>query len=896
MTLNPLQSFDFRKAVLEARNEATPDGVLVVDQKGKMLLHNKNFVHIWQMPQAIIDNNDDKAALEHAMNMVADPEGFIRRVYLIYQNSDECSYDEIFFRDGRVIERYGKAVIGDDGTNYGWAWFFRDISERKQEERRHRTILESLPQMAWTASPSGEPDYYNHRWYEYTGKTFADLKGEGWKTVVHPDERKELIENWMKNLLTEETFEAEARFRRWDNEYRWHIIKAVPIKKDNAVLFWVGTCTDTHDQKLSNQLLEESRDRLVQLANAMPQLVWIAEPDGSVSYYNNRIQEYAGAIRTEEGNWQWRSIILHPDDEKPTADAWQQAVAAESFYEKEHRVKMQDGSFRWHLSRGLPQRNAEGIVVKWYGTATDIHELKQFEEKLEKRIQERTTALEEQRNLMDAILKHSPAGITVYQAIRNKEEQVEDFQCILANDAAEEFTSISNAERYTKTVLQITPDLKASPLFQMAVVAVEKGTPFQTEYYNSNIKKWLELSVVKLHASYLINVFRDITPIKEVQFEIERSAERLKAVFDASQMGMFTFAPVCNEQNEIIDFRFVITNPSFAAYVGQTPETLNGQLGSQWFPGYLTNGVFDMYKQTFLTGEKQRYDIHYNVDQHDIYLDLQSTKVGEEVLVTFHDYTPLKKAQLQLERTVDELKRSNINLEEFAYAASHDLKEPVRKIQVFTDRLKSSLENQLNEEQRHFFRRVEFAAKRMSSLIEDLLLYSYITKGATFEQEVELNNKVALVLQDLDLEIEQKGATVNVENLPMVKAHRRQMQQLFHNLIGNALKYSKPDIPPQINISSRLVKGNETSLRLSSEEANRLYHLIEVQDNGIGFPPEDAERIFHLFTRLHGNMEYRGSGVGLSIVQRIVENHRGHVWAESEPGNGATFNVLLPAS
>lgn len=895
MPLQPLQSIDFRKAVLEARNEATPDGVLVVDQKGKMLLHNKNFIRIWQIPQEIVDNNDDKAALEHAKSIVNDPDSFIRRVQVIYQNAHECSYDELLFRDGRVIERYGKAVIGDDGTYYGWAWFFRDITERKQEERRHRTILESLPQMAWTTSPAGEPDYYNQRWYEYTGKTFAELKGEGWKSVIHPDERVELIENRKKYLLNKETFEAEARLKRWDGEYRWHIIKAVPIKEDNAVLFWVGTCTDIHDQKLSNQLLEESRDQLVQLANAMPQLVWIAEPDGSVSYYNNRIQEFSGAIRTPDGNWQWNGI-LHPEDVQSTADTWKRAVASGTVYEKEHRVKMQDGRYRWHLSRGFPQRNAEGQVVKWFGTATDIHALKQFEENLEMRVQERTTALEEQRNLMDAILKHSPAGITVYQAIRNKEGQVYDFQCILANDAAEEFTSISNADRYTKTVLQLTPGLKDSPLFQMALDAVEKGTPFRTEYYNNSIKKWLELSVVKLHANYLINVFRDITPIKEVQTEIERSAERLQAVFNAAQMGMFTFEPVYNEQGEISDFRFVITNPTFANYVGQTPAVLNGELGSRWFPGYLTNGVFDMYKQTFLTGEKQRIDIHYNVDQHDIYLDLQSTKVGDEVLVTFHDYTLLKKAQLQLERIVEELKRSNTNLEEFAYAASHDLKEPVRKIQVFTDRLRSSLANQLNKEQKHFFERLDFAAKRMNSLIEDLLLYSYITKGASFEKEVDLNNKIALVLQDLDLEIEQKGATVTVENLPVVKAHRRQMQQLFHNLIGNALKYSKPNIPPHIKISSRLVKGSEVSLRLSPEEANRHYHLIEVQDNGIGFPPEDAERIFHLFTRLHGNAEYSGSGVGLSIVQRIVENHHGYVWAESEPGNGATFNVLLPAS
>jgi signal transduction histidine kinase len=121
------------------------------------------------------------------------------------------------------------------------------------------------------------------------------------------------------------------------------------------------------------------------------------------------------------------------------------------------------------------------------------------------------------------------------------------------------------------------------------------------------------------------------------------------------------------------------------------------------------------------------------------------------------------------------------------------------------------------------------------------------------------------------------------------------MQQLFHNLIGNALKYSKPGVPPEIHIRSRLVNGSETPLRFSTDQANQKYHLIEVQDNGIGFAKDDAERIFHVFTRLHGNAEYLGTGVGLAIVQRIVENHHGHIWAEGEPGKGATFKVLLPS-
>jgi signal transduction histidine kinase len=385
-----------------------------------------------------------------------------------------------------------------------------------------------------------------------------------------------------------------------------------------------------------------------------------------------------------------------------------------------------------------------------------------------------------------------------------------------------------------------------------------------------------------------------VTPIKEAQIQIEKSVSRLSAVFNASQSGMFIFAPVLNSSGEVVDFRFVITNPSFAGYVGQTPEVLNGALGSTWFPGYLTNGVFDMYKHTYLTGETQQVDIHYNVDQHDLYLDLRSTKVGDEVLVTFNDYTPLKRAQLQLEKYIEDLKRTNANLEEFAYAASHDLKEPIRKIMFFSDRIKGSLMEKLTQEETRYFERMETAAKRMSSLIDDLLYYSQVSLRPGMLDKVDLNYLISLVLNDLDLEIEEKNAKVHVDKLFTITGHHRQLQQAFQNLISNALKYSRPGVEPQITISCHKALGKDTGLHLSSEELQKEYYIVSISDNGIGFEQEDAERIFNVFTRLHGTSEYTGTGIGLSIVRKVIENHSGYITAESRKGEGSTFKVFLP--
>jgi light-regulated signal transduction histidine kinase (bacteriophytochrome) len=277
------------------------------------------------------------------------------------------------------------------------------------------------------------------------------------------------------------------------------------------------------------------------------------------------------------------------------------------------------------------------------------------------------------------------------------------------------------------------------------------------------------------------------------------------------------------------------------------------------------------------------------------WLEVTVSKLDEDHLIhVFTDVTPIKEAQLQLERYVEDLKRSNQNLEEFAYAASHDLKEPMRKIQLFSNRLKDRLQDKLAQEDKNFFDRIMNATQRMNTLIDDLLMYSHVSRGVVIEEMVDLNQKVRLVLEDLELEIDEKEANVRVENLPTVKGHRKQLQQLFQNLISNAIKYSKPGVAPEVSISCRLVDGDETLHVLPGKE-NKRYYLIEVSDNGIGFEPDDAERIFNVFTRLHGMAEYKGTGVGLSIARKVAENHAGFLWAEGKPDGGASFKVMLPA-
>ena len=268
---------------------------------------------------------------------------------------------------------------------------------------------------------------------------------------------------------------------------------------------------------------------------------------------------------------------------------------------------------------------------------------------------------------------------------------------------------------------------------------------------------------------------------------------------------------------------------------------------------------------------------------------------GTSFIAFIRDISEQKNNQMDLYNKTIELERTNSNLEEFTYAASHDLKEPIRKMQIFSGRLKDRMASRLEEEDLRLFSRMENATERMRSLIDDLLTYSGVSNGIPEFTTVNLNREIALVLEDLELDIQDKGARIHLGILPTVNGHPRQLQQLFQNLIANSLKYSQPGVRPEITITSQLVKGKALPFTLSAEEQEKDFYLIKVRDNGIGFEQKYAEKIFNVFTRLYEENDKKGTGIGLSIVRKVAANHKGHIMAEGIPGAGACFSLLLPA-
>lgn len=258
------------------------------------------------------------------------------------------------------------------------------------------------------------------------------------------------------------------------------------------------------------------------------------------------------------------------------------------------------------------------------------------------------------------------------------------------------------------------------------------------------------------------------------------------------------------------------------------------------------------------------------------------------------DLTGKKKQEEILQMKNAELEKMNNELKAFTYISNHDLQKPLRKIQTFTTRILEKEENNLSENGKHDLKRTQDLAKRMQALIQDLLAYSRINRKKRKFENTDLNKIIGEVKDDLKEELNNKYAILEVTELCKIDIIPFQFSQLLHNLIDNALKFSNPTQPPHIIIKCEIANGIKfNNVKLSPQKK---YCHISISDNGIGFKQEYSEKIFEIFHRLHDETEYKGTGIGLAIVKKIVENHGGIITANSKLNKGATFDIYIPAT
>jgi PAS domain S-box len=269
---NTAQTLQYRKALLEAHNEASSDGILLVDAKGKIISFNQRFVDIWNMPQDIVEAKDDEAALLFAMTQLVDPKQFIDKVRYLYEHPHEVSIDELLFKDGRIIERHGYPIVSSDGSYYAWSWNFRNVTERKQyeqairqNEKKIRLIADAVPHMVWEVEIDGTVSYINKQWEDWSGLSLEEINDGGWNKVFHPADVDAVAKGWQQAFENNSIYTGECRIKNpKDSGYSWFTLKTVPVKNENGeVKLWIGTATDIHDKKVA----EQQKDEFISIAS-----------------------------------------------------------------------------------------------------------------------------------------------------------------------------------------------------------------------------------------------------------------------------------------------------------------------------------------------------------------------------------------------------------------------------------------------------------------------------------------------------------------------------------------------------------------------------------------------------------------------------------------------------
>ena len=316
------------------------------------------------------------------------------------------------------------------------------------------------------------------------------------------------------------------------------------------------------------------------------------------------------------------------------------------------------------------------------------------------------------------------------------------------------------------------------------------------------------------------------------------------------------------------------------------------------FKGYRTGGVDYIYKpiNPDLLRVKvgvfvELYRKNHQLKQHEKKLLAANQSLQKEIEERKASEEKVKQLNEKLTENNIHLQAMNEELDQFAYVASHDLQEPLRKIQVFSDKILSKRDH--NEETEKYFKKIIDSSRRMQSLINDLLSFSRHSLAASDFKKTDLNTLVKEAMTELEIEIEKTHTQIHMDELPIIQVIPSLMQQLFYNLINNAIKFRKKNTSPVINIHAEKMRQPEIN-QYTNGSHNNGYYKITITDNGIGFDDKHADEIFVVFKRLHSYHEFEGTGVGLSICKKIVEKHNGFIVAKSEPDKGSSFIIGLP--
>lgn len=625
---------------------------------------------------------------------------------------------------------------------------------------------------------------------------------------------------------------------------------------------------------------------------------WDMDPVSEQVLWDDRCRELYGYPPGEEITYQGVLKYVHPEDKERLTEAVSDALEAKNGgnYNIIFRtIGAADNELRWLHCAGRAYFDENGRAYRFAGTARNItQEIKENERK----------------QMLLSLVENSPDFMAA--------ATIKDNRLFYMNSSGRKLLGIPDTQDISAlTTEDLYPAADFKKMDQQVYSALNSGKKWSGTVY---VKHFITQALIPCHADFVVikdpveghvlgrgATLRDLRPELNAQKEQQKLLSLLENSRDfvslSDEDGHVSYVNAAGLKLLGLDNLEEAKRHNSEFIMPQELTKLKDIINTQLFSRGSWTGEI-LYRH-FKTGEAIPvegttmlvYDPVTGNSQGraTISRDLREEKAARQQRI---------ENELELERIVEmrtaELKKANIdlnivnqNLEQFAYVASHDLQEPLRKINMFSALLQDKYQDQLNETGMRNLGIIRNAATRMTTLIQDLLAFSRVSRQDHLFETVDLHATVQQALTDFDILIQQKDAVVECDALFPVSGIPLHMAQLFHNLVSNALKFSQQGVAPVIKISSRMMAADEIALHPQLQNGIP-YGEIRISDNGIGFAPTYAKKIFVIFQRLHGRGEYEGSGIGLALCQKIVTAHHGVIYADSEEGKGATFIVVLP--
>ncbi len=670
-------------------------------------------------------------------------------------------------------------------------------------------------------------------------------------------------------------------------------------EKDGTITGVMVICQDVTERKQTEQALSESETRFQMMAEDSDILIAMTNENGYSTYLNKAWKKLTGRSVTDLANLGWVDLV-HPDDRVAFSDIYQSSLKEHKSFTGEFRILNPQGEYRWLLIKCPARFRPDGSFAGYISSCVDITERKQAEE-----------SLRASEAKLQSVIDTAPVAIGLLMG--------RDLVIELHNQTFIDIVGKGN-DIAGKPLREVMPELltQNQPFLQILDDVFISGKPFQSygalvqivqqgvmtnNYYNITYTPLFN-EAGEVYA--ILDIAVDVTEQVLAQQKAEEAEAGLRGAVELAQLGTWSIDVATNGlsySNRLIEWFGY--DPKEQAYREVIPILLEEdrervETAVAWALNPASDGVYNEIYTIIhpVTGKKRILHAQgktvFDATGKAIRMNgtAQEITIQRELQLTLEN--EVSKRTQQLQASVNDLERSNLNLQQFAYVASHDLQEPLRKIQSFGDMLRNRYGEQLGDSGTDFLSRMQASANRMSVLIKDLLTFSRISTQQDTRDPVSLGGVIGLVMSDLDLSIQETNAMVDVDPLPTVQGDKSQLGQLFQNLLNNSIKFRKPNQPPRISITCQTVAVTDLPPIVKPTRQATTYYCIAVADNGIGFDEQYVDRIFQVFQRLHGKNKYAGTGIGLAICEKVVANHGGAIVATSKPGQGATFTVYLP--